>query len=103
MDIEMSNTDDLEDDRARAASKASHDESSASFIKPIIAELVRTQVCFPNIKLLVDRIAIVKVPSDPPGLEAYRMWLTDREKSIQGLYICHHLCSNQNGAKIFGL
>ncbi|KAF6221664.1 hypothetical protein HO133_001632 [Letharia lupina] len=72
---------------ARGPARASHDEDSASYIKPIIKELVRTQVCFPNIKLLVDKISTVKVPSatESSGLEAYRMHLTDREKTIQAV------------------
>ena len=102
MVIEGNNGNNLGDDSAQGTAKASHHEGSASFIKPIIKELVRTQVCFPNIKLLVDRITIVKVPSEPSGLEAYRLYLTDREKTIQGLYICH-LCSIQDGAKVFDL
>lgn len=89
MDIEERNANDLAHEKshiARSPARASHDEHSASYIKPIIKELVRTQVCFPNIKLLVDKISIVKVPSDTEGsgLEAYRLYLTDREKTIQG-------------------
>lgn len=55
-------------------------------IKPVIKELVRTQFCFPDIVLLVDKIIIAKFPSakGPQNLEAYRLYLTDREKSIQG-------------------
>lgn len=55
-------------------------------IKPVIKELVRTQFCFPDIVLLVDRIIIGKVPSAEGSgdVEAYRLYLTDREKSIQG-------------------
>lgn len=76
---------------AQRSARDRHDEDSISYIKPIIKELVRTQVCFPNIKLLVDRISTLKVPSatESPGLEAYRMYLTDREKTIQGLQICY--------------
>ena len=76
---------------AQRPARDRHDEDSASYIKPIIKELVRTQVCFPNIKLLVDRTSTVKVPSatESPGLEAYRMYLTDREKTIQGLHSCY--------------
>lgn len=90
---------DVEEDKAKhggdetpyVITRASHEEDSASYIKPIIKELVRTQVCFPNIKLLVDKISTVKVPSaaESSSLQAYRMYLTDREKTIQGLYICH--------------
>ena len=96
MDIKENNPSDLGDEASHIAgdpARASHDEGSVSYIKPIIKELVRTQVCFPNIKLLVDKISTVKVPSatDSSGLEAYRMHLTDRQKTIQGLCI-HPLC-----------
>lgn len=55
-------------------------------VKPIIYELVRTQVCFPNLKLLVDKIVVVTVPDvdELSGNEAYKLTLTDGEKTIQG-------------------
>ena len=77
---------------AQNSAGASYDEDSVSYVKPIIKELVRTQVCFANIKLLVDKISIVRVPSatESDNLQAYRMYLTDREKTIQGLYSCNN-------------
>ncbi|KAL9594279.1 MAG: hypothetical protein Q9219_007119 [cf. Caloplaca sp. 3 TL-2023] len=56
-------------------------------VKPIIQELVRTQVCFPNLKLLVDRIAIVTVPDvdESSGNQAYKLTLTDGERTIPAL------------------
>ncbi|KAL8929016.1 MAG: hypothetical protein Q9208_001459 [Pyrenodesmia sp. 3 TL-2023] len=56
-------------------------------VKPIIEELVRTQVCFPNLKLLVERIAVVIVPEvdELSGNEAYKLTLTDGEKTIPAL------------------
>lgn len=55
-------------------------------VKPLIKELVRTQYCFPDLVLLVDKIIIAKVPSlgDAGDVEAYRLYLTDRQKCIQG-------------------
>lgn len=55
-------------------------------VKPVIEELVRTQVCFPNLKLLVERIAVVVVPEvdELSGNEAYKLTLTDGEKMIPG-------------------
>ncbi len=55
-------------------------------LTPAIKEMVRTQVCFENIKLLVDRISIVplSVVEDPLKNEAFRLLLTDGEVSIQG-------------------
>ncbi|KAL8996997.1 MAG: hypothetical protein Q9188_006432, partial [Gyalolechia gomerana] len=56
-------------------------------VKPVIYELVRTQVCFPNLKLLVDKIVVVTVPDvdELSGNEAYKFTLTDGEKTIQAL------------------
>ena len=56
-------------------------------VKPIIAELARTEVCFPNIQLLVDKIIVQPLPDrgdagEPRG--AFRLWLTDGECTIQG-------------------
>ncbi|KAL8662848.1 MAG: hypothetical protein Q9202_004362 [Teloschistes flavicans] len=56
-------------------------------VKPVIQEMVRTQVCFPNLKLLVDRIAVVTLLDldELSGNEAYKLILTDGEKTIQAL------------------
>lgn len=55
-------------------------------LKPVIKEMVRTQVCFPDLKLLVDRISIVTLPvtEHTTTNQAYRLYLTDGERSIQG-------------------
>lgn len=55
-------------------------------LKPVIKELARTQVCFPDIKLLVDRISIVTLAVDERLKEnqTYRLYLSDGEKTIQG-------------------
>ncbi len=57
-------------------------------VKPVIAELVRTQVCFPNLKLLVERIDVVVVPGvdELSGNEAYKLMLSDGEVMIQGMF-----------------
>ncbi|KAI4170273.1 MAG: hypothetical protein LQ348_007134, partial [Seirophora lacunosa] len=57
-------------------------------VKPVIHELVRTQVCFPNLKLLVDKIVVVTLPDvdELSGNEAYKLTLTDGEKTIQGTF-----------------
>lgn len=57
-------------------------------LKPVIRELVRTKVCFQDIKLLVDKISIVKLSTkeNSTANEAYRLFLTDRESTIQGLF-----------------
>jgi hypothetical protein len=55
-------------------------------LRPVIRELVRTRVCFPDIKLLVDKISIVKPKATEPATtnEAYLLYLTDGEMTIQG-------------------
>ena len=56
-------------------------------LKPVIKEIVRANVCFADIKLLVDKINIVQLPTveadETP--EAYLLFLTDGEITIQGL------------------
>ncbi|MCJ1431116.1 hypothetical protein MMC27_000467 [Xylographa pallens] len=60
------------------------DDTSEFALKPVIKELVRTGVHPPLLKLLVDKILIVPhVRKDGKGSEAYRVWLSDGEKSIQ--------------------
>lgn len=55
-------------------------------LKPVIKEMARTQVCFPDIKLLVDRISIVTLAMNEQLKEnqTYRLHLSDGEKTIQG-------------------
>ena len=54
-------------------------------LKPVIKELVRTEVYPPSLELLVDRITIVPNIKDKKGmLEAFRVWLNDGDKCIQG-------------------
>lgn len=52
-------------------------------LKPVIKELARTQVCFPNVKLLVDRISIATT-KDSTETKAFRLYLTDGDWTIQG-------------------
>ena len=56
-------------------------------LKSVIKEMVRTQVCFTNIRLLVDKVIIVTIDDfeDLSGNEAFLLLLTDGEKSIQGM------------------
>ena len=56
-------------------------------LKPVIKELARTQVCFPDIKLLVDRISIVTLAMNEwlKENQTYRLYLSDGEKTIQGI------------------
>lgn len=57
-------------------------------LKPVIKELARTQVCFPNVKLLVDRVSIVTLPATKESAEtqAFRLYLTDGDWTIQGKF-----------------
>ncbi len=96
MDIDRNKANHLGNENPYIA-RGCHDGNSASYVKPIIRELVRTQVCFPNIKLLVDKISTVEIP-ESSGLEAYRLWLTDREKTIQGLLYIRNLYPDQDAA-----
>lgn len=61
-------------------------EHAEQLLKPVIRELVRTKVLPPQITLLVDKISIVRVasPDDSAPIQAYRLCLTDLEKTIQG-------------------
>ncbi|MCJ1405362.1 hypothetical protein MMC11_008589 [Xylographa trunciseda] len=60
------------------------EDTSDGVLKPVIRELVRTRVYPPFLKLLVDKILIVpQVRKDGKSSEAYRVWLSDGEKSIQ--------------------
>lgn len=56
-------------------------------LRPVIREMVRTQVCLPNLKLQVDKIEIVIVPEvdELSGNQAYKLFLTDGESTIQGV------------------
>ena len=57
-------------------------------VKPIIRELVRTKLCFPDLQLLVDRICVVRLPSlehDTEKRAGYSLYLTDREFAIQAV------------------
>lgn len=57
-------------------------------LKPVIKELVRTQVMFPDVELLVDKMNIVKTASrGNDHFGTYLVYLTDNEKSIQGTFI----------------
>ena len=59
-------------------------------LKPVIKELIRTQVCLADIKLLVQKIYVVNFSSAKAGRgQAYRIYLSDGEKAIQG----HHIRS----------
>ena len=56
-------------------------------LEPVIMEMVRTQVCLPNLKFQVDGIRIVTVPGadEEKGNKAYVLTLTDGECTIQGV------------------
>ncbi|KAL8674075.1 MAG: hypothetical protein Q9168_001510 [Polycauliona sp. 1 TL-2023] len=56
-------------------------------LNPVIQELVRTQLVLPNLKLLVHRINVITLPEldELDGNEAFRLTLTDGDKTIQAL------------------
>ena len=55
-------------------------------LKPVIRELVRTRVCFPDILLLVDKVTVVNATHSESSSNhgAYQLYLTDGEMTIQG-------------------
>ena len=53
-------------------------------LQPVIQEIIRTQFC-PAVRLLVDKINVVRYGEGDDGPGAYRLWLSDGEKSIQAL------------------
>lgn len=55
-------------------------------LRPVIDEIVRTQVCPSTATLLVDRISVIRTVKAlrPGGDQTFRIWLTDGQKSIQG-------------------
>lgn len=56
-------------------------------IKPIIHEIVRTEVIFPRIVLLVEHTVIQDCGQSQSGADrqAFRLYLTDGEYRIQGM------------------
>lgn len=55
-------------------------------LKPCIAEMLRTTVLPSRPTLLLDRIVIVTLPNKRSGqATAYRLFLSDGEKAIQGI------------------
>ena len=73
-------------------------------LKPVIAEIARTQVCFPDIQLLVDKIVIQTLPNPETPTGAFRLQLTDGENVIHGryppLHVSYHFlyCSSSSQA-----
>lgn len=68
----------------RSQSEATYKEKEDFNFKPRIAEILRTDYCIPSIVLLVTKIQVLKVLKSEEDLEAYRLWLNDGEKVIQG-------------------
>ena len=52
-------------------------------LQPVIKEIVRTQFC-PPVRLLVDKVHVLCYGDESEGGGAYRLWLSDGDKSIQG-------------------
>ncbi|MCJ1243149.1 hypothetical protein MMC30_000346 [Trapelia coarctata] len=66
------------------------DHRPGRVLKPVIKELVRTEVHPPLLELLVDKILIVSnVKAKGRNTEAFRIWLSDGEKSIQAGLTCY--------------
>ena len=61
------------------------DNECGCVFKPVIKELVRTEVCPKVLRLLVEKIHILPVQnSDGEACQTYQVWLSDGEKMIQG-------------------
>ena len=54
-------------------------------LKPVIKELIRTQVCPEKLELLLDHLSVQPVDVNGRRRETYRMWLGDGEVAIQGM------------------
>lgn len=52
-------------------------------LKPCIAELLRTDYCQPGLIMVVDKILVVTMANTEQN-QAYRLYLSDGEKNIQG-------------------
>ena len=59
-------------------------EPNKHLVKPVIKEIIRTEFCPSTLRLLVDKILITRLPGKRQRKEAYRLWLSDGEKAIQG-------------------
>jgi hypothetical protein len=54
-------------------------------LKPVIRELLRTELCIEPVKLLVDKIHVTSRIVEEEVREAYLIWLSDGEQAIQGI------------------
>ena len=54
-------------------------------LKPVIKDIIRTKFCERACQFLVDRIHVVPFVVDGEEVQAYRLWLSDGQKSIQGM------------------
>ena len=63
------------------------DGSRKHDLQPVIKEVVRTQVLFPDIELLIDRMTVVRFPetNEEDNFGAYLVHLSDGERSIPGM------------------
>ena len=69
------------------------DRVNKHILKPVIKELIRTEFCPRTLRLLVDKILITRLPKvKGQRKEAYRLWLSDGEKAIQGSLFRSMLC-----------
>lgn len=65
-------------------------QSDSDFkLKPCITEILRTDYCQAGLIMLVDKVVLVTMTKTEYN-RAYRLYLSDGEKSIQGMlcYCC---------------
>lgn len=75
------------------------DELPVVSLRPVIDEIIRTRISPAGLVLLVDRIHVVPILIGGESHEAYRLWLSDGSKIIQGL--CHHNPPLQCSIRLF--
>ena len=54
-------------------------------LRSVIQEVIRTRYCPEHVLLLVDRVAAISVEGTAEGGHAFRLWLSDGVKCIQGV------------------
>ena len=77
------------------------DEDGPIYLKPTIVEVIRTQFCSP-LRLLIDKVHVVQY-GEGEGASAYRLWLSDGERSIQGTRHVSPTSCNGNSLSSIGI
>lgn len=76
-----------QDEDASEPQKGASDQAEAEpdlVLKPCIAEILRTKYCRTGLIMFVDKIILVPMGQAHRN-KAYRLYLSDGEKSVQGV------------------